>query len=648
MLLPLLLTVALLPPAWAAGTDRFPMQAEVTLPDCPSCAVGDGVYRIAVPPVLRTPADPESGTDLQLVGPDGAIIPIAIARGAEPPERVNLRDWPQDGGRIVEIDAVDRPIDGIHVRLPRQPAMAEVRVEAKVDGAWVPWGDPARVWEHELGDRNIVALPATRGPLRVSLTPLVGSWRWSSAQIDGIRWTDASVPEVDIRLPVAASQLEEDGWSRHVVPLPGALPVTAVTLHAEGEVFSRSVAVEARRRDGGHGSPDVVGVVQRVDIGGAAIDLTRVPVPERARGDHLIIYVQDVDNAPLVVPEVTVHVEGLELLVRQPGAGPWTLQAGAAAGTGARHDLNLAIPELRRLAEVMATVGPPAANPAYRTPEDRSGLAGPGPELDLSAYTWRLPVDAPPGLTRIALPAEAITTGDPAYQDIRIVTEDGRQVPRVLQRSAADPDLGALTFTREEQRGESLLRVPMPAPLVPVATVTLETDALLFSRRVTLQRVEGGVLVPVRSFRWVGEDRPSTVSLHVDTLLGEELVVTIDNGDDPPLPITGVWATRPGWEALAVLPDAPVWIYGGRPDAGPPEYDLGMLAEDLDRRAAASATAGPPETLEKPPPSPVERAVLFGGLGVLVAGLGLLTLRLLRAVPAAPAAAGPRTEDSSG
>lgn len=643
MLLPLLLCAAL-----AADTDRFPVQAEVTLPDCPGCGEGDGVYRIPVPPLLRTADDPDAATDLQLVGPDGAVIPIAVARGAEPPERVPLRDWPQDGGRVVEIDALDRPIDGLHVRLPRQPAMAEVQVEARVDGAWVPWGGPARVWEHELGDRNLVPLPATRGPLRVNLTPLVGSWRWSSADIEGIRWTDASVPEIDLRLPVLASQLEEDGWSRHVVALPGALPVSAVTLHAEGEVFSRSVAVQARPREGGYGSPDVVGVVQRVDIGGAAIDLVRVPVPAQARGDQLVIYVQDQDDAPLVVPEVTVHVAGLELLVREPGPGPWTLQAGAEPGTGARHDLNLAVPELRRLAAATAQVGDPAPNPAYRTPEDRSGLSAPGPELDLTPYTWRLPVEAAPGLTRIALPASAIGMGDPARQDLRIVTEGGRQIPRVLQRSAVDPDLGALAFTREERRGESLLRVPMPAPGVPVATVTLETDALLFSRRITLQRVEGGVLVPVRTFRWVGEDRPSAVSLHVDDLLGDELVVTIDNGDDPPLPITGVWATRPGWEALAVLPDAPVWIYGGRPGAGPPEYDLGLLAEDLDRRAAASVTAGPPETLERPPPSPVERAVLFGGLGVLVAGLGLLTLRLLRAVPAAPAAAGARTDGSAG
>jgi hypothetical protein len=343
-----------------------------------------------------------------------------------------------------------------------------------------------------------------------------------------------------------------------------------------------------------------------------------------------------------------VHVEGLELLVREPGPGPWALLAGAEAGTAARHDLSLAVSELRRLAEAAAVVSAAEANPAYRTPEDRSGLAAPGPELELTPYTWRLPVDAEPGLTRVVLPAEVIGAGDPGWMDLRIVTEDGRQVPRVLQRSAVDPDLGPLGFTREEERGESRLRVTMPAPDVPVATVTLETEALLFSRLVTLQRVEGGALLPLRAFQWVGEDRPSVVSLHVDELVGDELVITIDNGDDPPLPISSVRATRPGWEAIAVLPDAPVWIYGGRPEFDAPEYDLGLLAEDLDRRVAVTVTAGPPETLERPPPSPVERAVLFGGLGVLVAGLGLLTLRLLRSVQAAPSADGPSAGESSG
>lgn len=643
-----MLPILLFGAALAADSDRFPVQAEVTLPDCASCASGDGVYRITVPPTLRTADEPDAGTDLQLVGPDGAVIPIAIARGAEPPDRVSLRDWPRDDGRLIEVDATDRPIDGLLVELPRQPAMAEVRVEANVGGAWVPWGSPTRVWQHELGDQDVVDLPATRGPLRVHLTPLVGSWRWSRVDVDGFRRTDASVPEVDIRLPVAASQLEEDGWSRHVVPLPAALPVKAITLHAEGEVFSRDVAVESRRREGGYGAPDVVGVVQRVDIGGAAIDLTRVPVRPHARGDTLVVYVRDGQNAPLQVPEVTVHLHGLELLVRQPGPGPWTLQAGAEAGTGARHDLNLAVPELRRLAEASAIVAETTPNPAYRTPEDRSGLAAPGPEVDLSRYTWRLPVEGPPGLARIALPPDVIGSGDPSWRDIRLITEGDQQVPRILQRSAIDPDLGPLDFTREEQGGRSILRVPMPEPGVPVASVTLETDALLFSRRITLQRVEGGVLVPLRTYRWVGEDRPTAVSLHVDDLVGDELVITVDNGDDPPLRITGVSATRPGWEVLAVLPDAPLWIYGGGPEGGPPEYDLDLLAGDLDRRAAQSVTAGALEPLEKPPPSPVERAVLFGGLGVLVAGLGLLTLRLLRAVPAAPVAAGASTEESSG
>ena len=109
-------------------------------------------------------------------------------------------------------------------------------------------------------------------------------------------------------------------------------------------------------------------------------------------------------------------------------------------------------------------------------------------------------------------------------------------------------------FTRTEDEGISRLRVPVPEGEVPVSTVTLSTDAPTFSRRVTLLRAAGQVLDPMRSLRWVGSDRPGAITVEVDRIVGDELVVELDNGDDPPLPVDEIALTWPAWELLAVLP----------------------------------------------------------------------------------------------
>jgi len=629
-----MLTLVLLGAALAADTDRLPLQAPVTLPDCAGCESGEGVFRIPVPLALRSSLEGDDGPRLQLLGPDGAVIPIAVARGGEGPERAVLSDWLLVGGDTIAIEEQDRPIDGVVIDVPPL-TLAEVDVQAWVEDAWRPWGETTRIWRHPSeGARDQISFPATRGPLRVRVKPLSGVGPWSSLRVDGLRHGEGSVPEMSVRLPVASAVLEEDGWSRYVVRLPGALPIHAVTLHPDGDIFSRDVVLRRDLRDDIGWSPSpVAGSVKRIDVGGATADLTRVPVPEGFGGDTLVIYIEDGPNAPLDLPEVTVHLDGSEVFVRDPGPGPWTLQGGGGAGDGAAFDLAVALPELRRMVSATAAVGEAVANPDYQTPEDRSGLSAPGPVLDLGRYTWRLSVEGDPGLARITLPPSVVDAAAPVLRDIRLVTDGDRQVPRILQRSATDPDLGTLTWTREERDGESQLRVRMPQPATPVATVTLGTDAVLFDRRVTIQRIENGVLVPLRSFRWQGTERPGVMSLRIDEPVGEELIISIANDDDPPLSITGVSATRPGWEMLAVLPETPTWIYGGADDRDPPSYDLQQLGEELDRRAAVSVMAGEPEPLEKPPPSPVERGVLLAGLGVLVAGLGLLTLRLLRSVP---------------
>ena len=609
---------------------RYPLAA--TVPVAPE--EEEAVLRLPVPLDLRRQGEDRGGaSDLVLLDAAGELEPVAVARGSREPERVSLPVWPVDRDtHLYEVRALDRPIDGLYVTLRGSTELADVVVTEERGGRWVPLGPPQQVWRHPLGDQTRVELPATTGPLRVQLQPRIDEWSARRADIDGFRDWDSHVDPVDLVLPVVSSVTEEDAWTRYLVELPGPLPVDAVTVHAEGDLFERAATVRAEPREP-YSWMDSTATLHRVDIGGARVDFTRVPVPADFRGDRLYLYVQDEGDVPLEITELTLHLEGLELFLRAPGPGPLTLLGGAPGGTTPATDLGTALPELRRLASATLQPEPAVPNPAWQPPEDRAGLAGPGPEHDASGYRWRAPLTGGPGLVRIALTEEILARVDPRSADLRILTEDGRQVPYVLQRGARPADWGELAFTREEDGATSRLRVAIPHPDLRLHSLALETEAPVFSRRVTVHQERGAVLEPLRTFQWVGADRPLRVALDIDRVVGEHLVVEIDNGDDPPLPLSAVRGSGPAWELLTVLPAEPVFLYGGQPEGQPPTYDLGLLEDSLRERATGSAALGPVQELEPPPPSWLERIMVLAGVGVLLLGLLVLTVRLLRGVP---------------
>lgn len=618
-------------PAGAAPeAERYPLAASVPVDP----ALEAEILRLPVPLDLRRQGEDRSGaSDLLLLDAAGELEPVAVARGSREPERLSLPVWPVDRDtHLYEVRALDRPIDGLYVTLRGSTELADVVVTEERGGRWVPLGAPQQVWRHPLGDQTRVDLPETKGPLRVQLHPRIDDWSARRADIDGFRHWDSHVDPVDLVLPVVSSVTEEDGWTRYLVELPGPLPVDALTVHAEGDLFERPATVRSEPREP-YTWIDTTDTLHRVDIGGARVDFTRVSVPPDFAGDRLYLYVEDQGDVPLDIPELTLHLEGLELFLRAPGPGPLTLLAGAPQGTTPATDLGTALPELRRLAT--ATLQPEAAgpNPAWQAPEERAGLAGPGPVQDTSPYRWRAPVTGGPGLVRMGLTEEILARVDPLGADLRLLTEEGRQVPYVLQRGARPADWGELAFTREEDGAVSRLRVEIPHPDLRMHSLTLETEAPVFSRRVTLYQERGAVLDPLRSFDWVGADRPLSVAMGLDRVVGGTLVVEIHNGDDPPLPISRILGSGPAWELLTVLPAETVFLYGGHPDGRVPIYDLGLLEDSLRARATGTAALGPLQELEPPPPSWLDRAMVLAGIGVLLLGLLVLTLRLLRGVP---------------
>lgn len=616
--------------AGAAETELevYPLVAPLTLPS-------EGAVRFAVPIGLRTPADPSDGTDLLLVDADGRSVPVAWVRGERPPAVVRpsqegfLTRPHRDGG--VRVEVRERPLDGLRVKLGPGPILAEVVIET-------PGGErvsgPHQVWRHGAYASTDIPFPAELGEWTVRATE-DGAESW--LDIVGLRYDRPHAPELRVPVAVDPPRLLEDGGSTWDLVLTHAVPVRGVALQVQESIFARPARLSAAPEDPWPRSAQWVDhfageEISRIRYGGTALEQTEVPL-SGAPSDMLQLWVAGEGQAPLTVIGAELLVEGVHGLVLDAGPGPHLLYGGAAPSTSSVWDLKVARRELARSARVAIEAGAVDVNPLWTSPEERAGLSGAGPVVVLRGWGWTRPVEGAPGLVRVALPADVLAEAREDLADLRLVDAEGRQVPYVLRRRGGDQRWTELAFSREEADGRSLLEVVLPEAGVPVGSVTLTTDASVFSRQVSVGRPGAGGLEAVRAVVWEGADRPGSLTLDVDRRFGDRLRIAIDNGDDPPLPITGVEVRWPSWELLAVLPDGPVALVYGAPRAKRPSYDLDLLRPELSARVRQAATLGPPEAYAGPPMSSLDRGAVMAGLVFAGLGLGGLSLSLLRAAP---------------
>lgn len=631
--------------AGAAPVDRsaYPWAAPVTVP------TGAEVVRIAVPPALRQAGEPDDASDLLLVDADGERVPAAVLRGSAPAERLRVRARPSSLPHVWELDTGGLPANRLTVGLPGHPHVARVTVEVPEGGGWRSLGPPTLVWNHpHLGRQEDVALrdgplQGVTGVLRVRVDPLT-PWAWRSADLD--LWQDpghAARPQ-ELALTVLDQRIADGGSQRVTLGLPHSLPLASVTLDVDEELVDRTASLLVPAR-GWEGEEQVAGPasLQRVRLAGARLERMTLSGPrDPVAEDTLVVNISSEGQPPLTVTAATASLDGLELLVREPPPGPLTLLAGAPPGTTPPTDLQVALPALTARPWADATVGEPTENPRWTPPELAAGLAEPGRALDPAGFGWQAPVQGA-GLVRVPLPLDVLTHSKADLSDLRLASADGQQLPFLLRKRPHTHDHASTPVTRTEDGPLSILEVPVPAPAVPVSTVTLRTPSPAFSRPVTLLRGGPGAWIPLRSADWTSTDRPGALTLDVDAVVGDVLRVEIDNGDDPPLAVGDLTLSWPAWELLTVLPEGGATLFFGDSARAAPDYDLWLLESELAPRATAIATVGPAEAREPPPRSRLDELLLLAGIGVLVGGLGLLTVRLVRSVGDGPL---PDTEDS--
>jgi hypothetical protein len=608
--------------AWAAEPAAFPWMSDVVLPPT-------GAARIEVPPALL-PAGVALDT-VALLLCDATGKPVPIARVTEGPDAtVPVRVTPGDRADVWIVEATQEPFDALTVRFPDGPIAATVSV---ADAAGAPLGPDQRVWRLDPYAEERVSLPsATLGPVRLTLT----AEAIQTAPDGTATGVDLGMPAIDgvagvgpkprrIARPVTGSAWVGDGWRTYQVPLDAPLPVRAVWLDPDADVFLREAVARLTFGEPDGWSPDQAPPtpVLRQRLSGSQVEHTAVPVPT-AVGDHLEIAIAGAE--PLPMRQVEVEVPSLWVLTRDAGPGPHRLYGGLAA-TEPPSDLQPAARVLVRASGTAIAPSPPAPNPDFVPPE--AAIAGPGTAIDTRGLRWSRAL-AGAGLARIRLDPHVLEHARADLGDLRVLDAEGRQIPYLLTRAAAGEGEREVPITRVETGRVSTWTIAVDTPHVPLSTLVLETDAQVFSRDITVLRPRGGALEPLRVDTWraLGDVRPRPHAIAIDQVVGDTLLVQVDEGDDPPLSITRATLAWPTWDLVVDLPESGASLVYGDPMRQAPSYDLDLVREAIQRRHPPEATLGPVEALATRRAAPWERALVWAG----ILGLGVGLASLLRSV----------------
>ncbi len=441
----------------------------------------------------------------------------------------------------------------------------------------------------------------------------------------------------------------EPGVSRYRLVLPGAgLPITTIELAVRsGHVF-RTAAVFESRIAGGQAVPAEIGSasLKRVEQDGAAAGDLRIPIESPAEPE-LELVINDGSNPPLDLAGVTARFAELPWIYFEAPAGTVTARYGNPMAVAPSYDLE-AMRESIDLAKLpTATWGEPRRldlSTAVETPAPPPAAGG---MLDTGAFRYsRAIADGDVGLAALVLDAAVLSQSrgpGARFADVRIVDTSGRQIPYLIERrdEPLSMELGirpdtAPSAAADRTRHQSVYRVTLPYSRLDGGRIVVETSGRVFRRQVQVaverpadRRNRGPWLDVVAESGWTHSQQESAAHpllLSLGRTEGSELVLTVDEGDNAPLPITGVRLLLPSYRLRFYRPStSPLRLLYGRDDLTPPQYDLALLGPQVMGAEAKETTAALP--VDTPSPSgatfvsPRMFWVVLGGAVLILLGL---------------------------
>jgi hypothetical protein len=460
----------------------------------------------------------------------------------------------------------------------------------------------------------------------------------------------------------AQKQASEPGRSRYRIQLPSAgLPVVALTLDiGAGDVF-RTATIMEMQFNGARADPVEVGRARlvRMQQGGSAQTSLRIPI-QAPRGAELQLVVDDGNNPPLSIDGVGLEFAELPWIYFEAPAGTITARYGNAAATAPQYDLEArrAFVNLESVPEAawdephaVAGAEPPAPPPP--TLPDR------GAAIDVNGFRVRRPLpEGPSGLVALQLDAAVLSHSrgpGQGFRDVRVVDEQGNQVPYLVERrpeplsldlslKPATPQIRSLGEGTQGNR--SIYAITLPYPNLPDPRLVFETSDRVFRRTLQIgierppdRRRRDTWFDVLASPGWQHADQ-STAAPPLEIPLGAddrtELLLIVDEGDNRPLPITAVRLLLPSWRLRFFRPAAPLRLIYGKDEAVAPEYDLALLAPAVMGSEARDLSAEAEPTAASTPPAVLSPRLFWIGLGLAVAVLLGLIVRLISSATEPP------------
>jgi hypothetical protein len=662
----------------------FPHQAEIFVE-------GGGLSRLVLSPEILRQVRPDL-SDLRLFDAQEREIPYLIDAGLPRDMRVEVTKTvaaqilEADRSLVERDEGPDRTLEVYEVAVPRAESGPEpgtgvwdlvfdsssssfvrgLGVEGLTeDRETVPLLSESSIFRlpnplRERIRRTLPVLPPAVKTLRIRLVGEDGRYLDPSLRFESSHHHDPrALSQVPLRI---LSQSPGDRQTLLELERPRGLVADVLRLESATPSFRRKIVVW----DEGPGSRDEAlgeGVLFRVEAS------TRVEELEillrRARGDRLLVVIEDGDSPPL---------EGLEVvaLTRQPALiftlpkGPVEGTAEAAAGTlrfgGGRayrpeYDLGALAPSGSRIPEGTAAqvadlladpralgtarLGQVADNPHFDAAPILAFALRPGAALDLSKYRYRRLLQVEPsseGLARLRLGLEDLSRARPDLADLRLVDGDGKQWAYLLERAGAREGRSLTVQGPETKQGVSRYELVLPAPTVEMTRLTLKLAEAFFDRAFVLEGRLGEQrfsLAEGRLERRLGDPRPFSLSLPAVRV--DALALEIRDGDDGPLAIVGAEAHLVAADLYFAAPAGEYSLLLGEPEARSPNYELARIRDVVLAVDSGSVKSGELET--NPEFSSLarlgrgqgaQRLLLWVALGLAVVVLAWLTLRLAR------------------
>jgi hypothetical protein len=507
------------------------------------------------------------------------------------------------------VDRGDRPgwADAVELGVTEAEFIKPVTLEASAD---------RKGWS-EIAKSSIFATSAGASVKRIRFAPSDRRYlrlRFDDRNSPPIHATEAALHQSaerrDVRLVPVPFKSDPDAdvsVSTYAVELASAnLPVVEARIDASDGAFSRRVRVfervlfrdEVTRRLLGQGE-----IVRSAD----GRESTAVSITEPT-SRHLEIDVERSGGVPLHVTSMSIAVEPRTLLFYVPDGAGLELLYGSSTAARPSYDLGSALATGRPKAVGTGKLG---------TPTDTGKTAptiGPPPRggsLDLAAWRAKAP---------IALPARGpvayldLDRGDGALSDVRIVDQDARQVPYVVEAKPRRQET-TLGWSATSADHQTVVRL---TGLDPARTIeALEIDVAApdyFSREVTVVEPTSDPRGPtgervLGSGRLIKAAESSREAQHVS--IGQpsrsDIAIRIADGDNAPLTLSGVRAVVLRRRVNFVFaPGDRLTLAADNPAASAPQYDLALVAERVLASPAEPATLGAvvrtPEAKKAAPP----------------------------------------------